>query len=309
MSARFIDCPAFLAELITEEMRALVPALDVVVADPSEDEAREMMAGCQVVVNDHTWMGESLLGTCRDLRTIVFMGTGASSYIDLDAAARHNIEVKTISGYGDQSVAEHAVALMFAAARKLGAMDRALRAGEWATLDSIELAGKTLGVIGSGGIGRAMVRLGAGIGMRVIAWNRSGVPGDLPCEPRDLDALLAEADVVSLHLSLNDETANIIDARRLALLKPGAILVNTARGGLIDEPALIEALSQGRIAHAALDTFAEEPLAAGHPLTKLENVTLTGHAGFMTREASTRLLQSAYELTREALGAESGPAA
>lgn len=304
VSARFIDCPAFLAELITDEMRALVPGLDVVVADPSEDEAREMMAGCTVVVNDHTWMGENLLSTCPELRTIVFMGTGASSYIDLDAAARHDIAVKTISGYGDQSVAEHAVALMFAAARKIGAMDRALRSGQWATLDSIELAGKTLGVIGTGGIGRAMVRLGSGLGMSVIAWNRSGVPAGLPCESRDLDVLLAESDVVSLHLSLTDETTRILDARRLALLKPGAILVNTARGGLIDEPALIEALEAGRIAHAALDTFAEEPLAADHPLTKLENVTLTGHAGFMTQEAATRLLESAYELTREALGEE-----
>jgi len=157
VSARFIDCPAFLAELITDDMRALVPGLDVVVADPGEDEAQRMMAGCTVVVNDHTWMGDSLLAACPALRTIVFMGTGASSYIDLEAAERHGIEVKTISGYGDQSVAEHAVALMFAAARKLSAMDRALRAGEWATLDSIELAGKTLGVIGTGGIGRAMV--------------------------------------------------------------------------------------------------------------------------------------------------------
>ncbi|MDP7539026.1 MAG: NAD(P)-dependent oxidoreductase [Alphaproteobacteria bacterium] len=299
--ACFIDCPAFLAELITPEMRALVPDLDVVVTDPSEDEARAMLVGCRVVVNDHTWMGESLLAACPDLRTIVFMGTGASSYIDLEAVERHGIAVKTISGYGDQSVAEHAVALMFAAARKLAAMDRSLRAGQWSTLDSIELSGKTLGVIGTGGIGRAMVRLGAGLGMSVIAWNRSGMPSDLPCTARELHDLLAEADVVSLHLSLTDETEGILDARRLALLKPSAILVNTARGGLVDEAALVSTLQEGRISHAALDTFAEEPLAPDHPLTKLNNVTLTSHAGFMTREAATRLLQSAYELTTEAL--------
>lgn len=303
MTARFLDCPAFLATLITPEMRAIAPALEVTVADPTPAEAVAALAGCRVAVNDHTPMDRALLGQCADLRCIVFMGTGASSYIDVAAAEALGIAVKTISGYGDRSVAEHALALMLAAARKIAEMDRDLRAGRWRTLDSIELAGRTLGVIGTGGIGSAMVRLGDAIGMRVIAWNRSGVAAGLPCAARQLDALLAEADVVSLHLALTDETRGLLDARRLALMPAHAILVNTARGALIDEPALVAALANRRLGHAALDVFADEPLANRHPLCGLANVTLTAHAGFMTREACARLLESAFRLTAEALAA------
>jgi D-3-phosphoglycerate dehydrogenase len=154
-------------------------------------------------------------------------------------------------------------------------------------------------VVGTGGIGRAMIRLGAGIGMQVVAWNRSGVPADLPCTPMELDALLAAADVVSLHLALNDETRGLIDRCRLDLLRPEAILINTARGAILDQAALVELLEQGRIGHASLDVFAEEPLAADHPLARLANTTLTPHAAFMTREASIRLLRMALEILKE----------
>jgi D-3-phosphoglycerate dehydrogenase / 2-oxoglutarate reductase len=188
---------------------------------------------------------------------------------------------------------------MFAAARKLVEMDRAIRAGQWEPLNSIELAGRTLGVIGTGGIGRAMIRLGAGLGMRVIAWNRSGVPEGLPCAAVELDELLGTADVVSLHLVLNEATRGFLDARRLGLIKPGAIFVNTARGAIVDEKALVEALEAGRIGHAGLDVFSEEPLPKGHPLTRLANVTLSAHAAFATREASERLLRMALELLAE----------
>jgi D-3-phosphoglycerate dehydrogenase len=178
-------------------------------------------------------------------------------------------------------------------------MDRALRAGQWETLNSMELAGKTLGVIGTGGIGRAMARLGAGLGMRVIAWNRSGVAEGLPCAAVELEELLRTADVVSLHLVLNDGTRGFLDAEKLGRMKPGAIFINTARGAIVDEAALIAALEAGRIGHAGLDVFAEEPLPAGHPLTRLDNVTLTAHAAFATREASERLLRMALELLAE----------
>jgi D-3-phosphoglycerate dehydrogenase len=298
MTARFIDCPRFLAELYTPELRAIAPDLMMSVGDPSEAEAVALLADCEIAVIDHTHLPERALAACPNLRMIVFMGTGASSYIDLDAADRLGIRVRTISGYGDRSVAEHAVALMFAAGRKIAAMDRAIRAGTWETLDSIEFAGKTLGVVGTGGIGTEMVRLGDALGMTVVAWNRSGVPDDLPCTPCALDDLLARADVVSLHLALSDETRGIIDARRIGLIRREAIVVNTARGGLVDEAALIEALRAGRF-HAALDVFADEPLADGHPLARLANVTLTAHAGFMTREASARLLRMALEIVRD----------
>jgi len=299
MKARFIDCPPFLYELYRGELAAIVPDLEINLGSPSREEVIALLADAPFAMNDHTRFDEGLLAACPALKVLVFLGTGAASYIDLAAAERLGIRVRAYGGYGDQSVAEHAIALMFAAARQLTAMDRALRSGRWETLNGIELAGKTLGVIGTGGIGKAMIRLGAGLGLRVVAWNRSGVPADLPCEAMALEALLTSADVVSLHLVLNDQTRGFLDAQRIGLIKPGAIFINTARGAIVDEPALVAALEAGRIGHAALDVFTEEPLPPGHPLTRLENVTLSAHAAFATREASERLLRMALEILAE----------
>ncbi len=303
MRAIFFDCPSFLAQLYDDELSAIVPDLGMTIDDVPGDDVAAYVGDAVGVINDHTYMPEDVLAACRALKVIVFMGTGASSYIDVAAAERLGIEVRTIKGYGDTTVAEHALALMFDCGRQTARMDRALRAtGNWRMLDGVEFAGKTLGVVGTGGVGREMVRLGAGIGMEVVAWNRSGVPAGLPCRAAEtLDALLEEAHVVSLHLGLNDETRGMIDARRLALLRPGAMLVNTARGAVIDEAALVEVLREGRIRAAGLDVFADEPIGADHPLVALENVTLTPHAAFMTAEASYRLLRMALEQMRDAL--------
>ncbi len=309
MTARFIDCPAFLADLVDDELRARAPGLEISVGDATRDRARALLQGCRIAVVDHTLIDAAMIAEAADLQAFVFLGTGAGSYIDLVAAQARGIVVRTIKGYGDRSVAEHAVALMFAAGRRITAMDRIIRDGGWETCDSIEFADKTLGVIGTGGIGSEMVRLGAALGMKVLAWNRSGVPDSLPCRACALDDLLARADVVSLHLALNDETAGLFDARRLGLMRSSAILINTARGGLIDEPALVTALRAGRLAHAGLDVFADEPPADDNPLRKLDNVILTAHAGFMTREASARLLRTGFDLVREErdrLGGEAG---
>jgi D-3-phosphoglycerate dehydrogenase len=297
--AVFPDCPPFLHELYLAELRDLVPDLEVHVGSPDRETTVRLLAGARFALNDHTAMDAALLAACPELEVIVFLGTGAASFIDLDAAKRQGIEVRAYGGYGDQSVAEHALGLMFAAGRKIAAMDQAVRSGSFEPVNGMEFAGKTLGVVGTGGIGRAMIRLGAGIGMQVVAWNRSGVPADLPCTPMELDALLAAADVVSLHLALNDETRGLIDRCRLDLLRPEAILINTARGAILDQAALVELLEQGRIGHASLDVFAEEPLAADHPLARLANTTLTPHAAFMTREASIRLLRMALEILKE----------
>jgi len=299
MKAIFFDCPPFLHALYRGELAAIVPDLEIHVGSPSRDEAIALLADAAFAMNDHTQMDEAFLAACPSLKAIVFLGTGAASYIDLAAAERLGIRVRAYGGYGDQSVAEHAVALMFAAARQIATMDRAIRRGHWETLNGMELAGKVLGVVGTGGIGKAMVRLGAGLGMQVIAWNRSGVPDDLPCRAVELDALLGQADVVSLHLALNEGSRGLIDRRRIGLLRPGAILINTARGAILDEAALIEALQERRIGHAGLDVFADEPLHGDHPLTRLDNVTLTAHAAFMTDEASVRLLRMALELLAE----------
>jgi D-3-phosphoglycerate dehydrogenase len=299
MRPLFIDCPPFLMELYREGLGHIVPDLEIEVGDPAPAELPALVAGRSLIMNDHTRLDAATLRACPTLEAIVFLGTGAGSFIDLEAAAARGIAVRAYKGYGDRSVAEHAMALMFAAARQLAAMDAGVRAGRWETRNGVELLGKTLGVIGTGGIGAEMARMAAGIGMKVLAWSRSGVRAGLPCAEVPLDELLSVADVVSLHLVLNDETRGFLGRGRLGRLRRGAIFVNTARGAIVDEAALVEALEEKRIGHAALDVFAEEPLPAGHPLTTLPNVTLTAHAAFMTREASINLLRMALELVVE----------
>jgi D-3-phosphoglycerate dehydrogenase len=159
----------------------------------------------------------------------------------------------------------------------------------------MQLSGKTLGIIGLGGIGREVARIGHGLGMQVIAWNRTPRPGDALVE---LDELLARSDVISLHLVLNDETRSFLGPAQIARIKPGAVLINTARGALVDETALIEALRSGHIRHAGLDVFESEPLQPDHPLAAMDNVTLTAHAGFRTLEASMTLLRRGIDIVK-----------
>jgi D-3-phosphoglycerate dehydrogenase len=188
---------------------------------------------------------------------------------------------------------------MFAAARDVARMDREVRRGVWTPQEGMQLFGKTLGVIGLGGIGREVARIGKGLGMNVIGWNRTRRAG-VPLV--ELDALLDRADVVSLNLVLNDETRGFLSAERIARMKPGAILVNTARGALVDEAALIAALQSGHIRHAGLDVFHAEPLQTDHPLAGMDNVTLTSHAAFRTLEASMLLLRRAIDIVKTITG-------
>ena len=291
MSINFIDCPQFLAELYNGDLMQIVPELEIHTDDLSRSRMMALLADSEFVMNDHTYMDQDFLLNCKNLKAIVFLGTGASSFIDVEAATRQGIRVRTVKGYGDRSVAEHAIALMFSAGRRVAEMDRSLRNGVWDTLNSIEFLGKKLGVVGTGGIGSEVVRIGSALGMEVLAWNRSGVPSKLPCKEVSLDYLLGNVDVLSLHLALTKETKNIINAKRLRDLKNNAILINTSRAALVDEVALLECLMMGRIKHAALDVFLEEPLAADNPFLNLDNVTLTAHAGWMTTEASIKLLR------------------
>jgi D-3-phosphoglycerate dehydrogenase len=206
--------------------------------------------------------------------------------------AECGVKVHIIKGYGDTAVAEMAFALMWAAARNIGPTHHAMVGGGWPRDEGMQLTGKTVGIIGFGGIGAEMARLCNGAGMKVLAWNRT--PKTHPGVTfTDIDTLLAQSDVVSLHLLLNDETRGFLDAARLARMKPGALFVNTARGAIVDEPALIAALREGRIRGAGLDVFVEEPLPAGHALAALPNVTLTSHSAFRTPEATDNLLEAA----------------
>jgi D-3-phosphoglycerate dehydrogenase len=207
------------------------------------------------------------------------------------------IEVHLIKGYGDTAVAECAISLMWSAARGITQMDREMRAGNWLREDGMQLTGKTLGLIGFGGIAAEVARIALGSGLRVLAWNRS--PKQHPgVEFVSLETLLAQSHVVSLHLLLNDETHGFITRERIAAMRPGVILVNTARGAVVDEAAMIEALKSGHIRHAGLDVFNIEPLPADHPLTKLPNVTLSAHSAFRTPEASENLIHAAWEHCR-----------
>ncbi|GGH16424.1 glycerate dehydrogenase [Alsobacter metallidurans] len=294
-TVRYIDCTALMQELLAAHPEAAAQ-IDVFVGDPDRAQLAAMLADAEVAINGHTTMDAELLAGAPRLRSIVFLGSGPSSYIDMAAAERNGVAVHRIVNYGDRAIAEHAFALVMAAARDVAAMDRQVRAGVWSAAEGVELGGKTLGVIGLGGVGREMVRIAAGFGMNVVAWSRGGVDPALPCAAVGLDELLATSDVVSLHLALTPETRGFLSAGRLTRMKPGSVLVNTARGGLVDEAALVEALRSGHLRHAGLDVFDTEPLPNGHPLTALPNVTLTSHAAYKTREATQRLLAAALAI-------------
>jgi D-3-phosphoglycerate dehydrogenase len=297
MKAIFIDCNKQLEPVFARVYRPDDPPITVNSDAFSSRDLPHLLAGCDICLDDHSYMPTELMAECRGLKHIVFLGTGASSYMDVAALNGLGIEVHTIKGYGDTAVAEHAIALIFACCRDLARMDRAVRRGAWDPLESMQLKDKTLGLIGLGGIGREVARIARGIGMEVIAWNRTPRP-DAGMPLVDLEALLTRADVISLHLALTDETRGLIGARHLARTKPGVILVNTARAALVDETALIEALERGHIRHAGLDVFHAEPLKPDHPLARLENVTLTSHAAFRTLEASMTLMRRAIDIVR-----------
>jgi D-3-phosphoglycerate dehydrogenase len=297
MKAIFIDCNDQLAPVWRQVIRPDDPAIDVNCVDRVGDDLPRVIAGYDIALDDHSYMPTELVAQCPTLKHVVFLGTGAASYMDVPALTQRGIAVHTIKGYGDTAVAEHTVALMFACARNVARMDREIRAGTWQPREGMQLLGKTLGVIGLGGIGREVARIGTGLGMQVVAWNRTPRT-DAPAPLVDLDTLLATSDVVSMNLTLGDETRGFLSADRIARMKPGAILVNTARGALVDEAALLAALASGHIRHAGLDVFHAEPLAADHPLTRMDNVTLTAHCAFRTVEASMTLLRLAIDIVR-----------
>jgi len=298
MKTIFIDCNDQLAPVWAEVIRPDDPKIDLNQTLFKREELARVLGDYEVALDDHSYMPTELVAQCPALRHIVFLGTGAASYMNVGELKARGVTVHTIKGYGDTAVAEHTIALMFAAARDVARMNREVRTGIWTPQEGMQLQGKTLGIIGIGGIGAEVARIGRGIGMQVIAWNRTARK-DAPCPLVDIDTLLAGADVVSMNLVLNDETHGFLGRERIARMKPGAIFVNTARGALVDEGALIDALQSGHIRHAGLDVFHNEPLKADHPLAQLPNVTLTSHAAFRTLEASMTLLRRAIDIVKK----------
>ncbi len=269
--------------------------------DITSDQLPALLRGADIAIIDHTHLPTDIARQCEGLKHVVFLGTGARSYMNPEELAELGIEVHIIKGYGDTAVAECAFALMWASAKGFCRMDRAMREGNWLRSDGVQLTGKTLGLIGFGGIAMELARLARGVGMEVLAWNRSpkthaGVTFV------ELDELLARSDVVSLHLLLTDETRGLISRERIAQMRDGAILINTARGALVDEAAMLDGLASGKIGHAGLDVFVTEPMPKDHPLTKLDNVTLSAHSAFRTPEASDNLIEAALNHCRRISG-------
>ncbi len=247
---------------------------------------------------ERTRFTRGLLEQLVDLRLIVQTGNHAA-HIDLAAARERGIVVAQASGGYSIGAAELAIGLALAVMRRIPQQDAAVRRGDWHTPTTPVLHGKTLGVIGLGRVGSHVARIGSAFGMRVLAWSprltdtQAAAAG---AERLELDALLAQADVVTIHASLTPTSRGLLDARRLALMKRSAYLVNTARGPIVDEEALLEALSEERIAGAGLDVFEVEPLPAGHRFTELGNVVLTPHLGWPTDDGYRRFAQAACEV-------------
>jgi D-3-phosphoglycerate dehydrogenase / 2-oxoglutarate reductase len=305
--ASFVDAGPALADLFERLHRADDPPLHVNrQPDVRPDGLPALLDGAPIAIIDHTALPTPVAARCAGLKHVVFLGTGARSYMDPEALAGLGIAVHTIKGYGDTAVAECAFALMWAAARGLARMDRELREGRWLRTDGLQLRGKTLGLIGFGGIAQELARLALGAGMHVVAWNRSP-RAHAGVEFVGIDTLLATSHVVSLHLLLTDETRSFLSRERIDAMRDGAILVNTARGALLDEAALVDALTSGKLAHAGLDVFTVEPLPAQHPFTTLPNVTLSAHSAFRTPEASINLVEAALAHCRR-IAADSGQA-
>lgn len=256
----------------------------------------------------------ALLGRAPRLRAISSVSVGVD-HIDLSAATARAIPVGHTPGVLTETTADLAFALLLATARRVVEADRLVRSGGWRTWEPDLLLGRdvhgaTLGILGLGAIGRAVARRALGFGMRVLAWSRTRRPlGDLEGAVTwsDLPELLTAADFVSLHVPLAPETRGLLDAPALGLLKPGAILVNTARGGIVDETALAAALREGRLAGAGLDVFEREPLDPASPLLALPNVVLAPHIGSASVATRERMARLAAENLLAALAGERMP--
>lgn len=297
MKSIFLDCNDQLAPVWAKVIHPDDPKIDVNMTPFAREELPLVLAGYDIAIDDHSYMPTDLVARCKQLKHIVFLGTGPASYMNVGELNNRGIKVHIIKGYGDTAVAEHSIALMVACARDIARMDREVRGGTWTPHEGVQLLGKNLGVIGLGGIGREVARIGKGIGMNVVAWNRTQ-HADANVPLVGLDELLAKSDVVSMNLTLGDETRGFLSVERIARMKPGVIFINTARGALVDEAALLAALTSGHIRHAGLDVFHAEPLKPDHPFAKMQNVTLTAHAAFRTLEASMTLLRRAIDIVR-----------
>ncbi len=287
---------------------AAIPGLEIAICREDDDATLfRLLPGCEVLWHVLTPCTAAMIAAAPRLRLIQKIGVGVNT-IDLEAAKARGIAVCNLPGTNARAVAELALTLMLAATRRVLRFDAGLRTGIWSDpplQDGIgELGGRTVGLVGYGAIPRMLAPVLTAMGCRVIYTTRRPV-ADAPGPHRPLNALLAEADIVSLHVPLTPETERMIDATALARMKPGAVLVNTARGGLVDQAALTAALRSGHLGAAGLDVFATEPADASDPLFALPNVIVTPHIAWVTTDTFDRSFSLAAENCRRvAAGAE-----
>ena len=272
------------------------------------DETAQRLSGYSIAVTNKVAIDKAIFNSpeALGLQLITVAATG-TDIIDRVEASRHGVKVCNVPGYATQSVAQFTMALILELSTRAASYSDAVKNGQWEnspvfsllTYPSLELSGKKLGIIGYGSIGRAVAQMARAFGMEVLVAarptdTRAGIDQRIP-----LDELLRQADIVSLHCPLTVETRNLINQKSLSVMKPSAFLVNTARGALIDEVALIEALRNKRIAGAALDVISKEPPAANHPIIvaakELDNLIVTPHTAWSAREARERLLKEVEE--------------
>jgi phosphoglycerate dehydrogenase-like enzyme len=284
------DFPSVFQGSAAHERAKVLGAVRVFTERGADEEAEliRRIGDARVAVNirAHARFTDGVFIACPALKMVSVWGTGTDN-IDLHAAGMRGVTVCNTPGVNAFAVAEHALALMLAVGRKIPAVDREMRGGKWPREMLTQLLGKTLGVFGMGTIGSRVATLGRAIGMDVLAWSARGDEGRIRAtgaKPAAKEDILRQADVVSLHVRLAEETRGFIGRKELALMKPGAILVNTGRGALVERDALLAALRERKILGAGLDVFHQEPLAADDPILSLPNVVVSPHNAGQTPE-------------------------
>jgi D-3-phosphoglycerate dehydrogenase len=256
------------------------------------DELKERMANADIVIVGWTNLTREIINSAKKLKMISIWAT-TCHYVDLDAAKERGISVTHVPGYATESVAEYTMALLLAAIRKVALADKHVRNGEfdYRAFVGNELEGKTLGLLGTGSIGCRVAELARAFKMKVIGYDKypnTKRAEEIGFKYVDLDILLRQSDVVSIHVTLNSETEKLIGEEEIAMMKTGTVVINTSQGKVIDENAMVQGLKLGKLCCAGLDVLEEEPPPKNNPLFKIENTVLSPHIGFNTVEAEAR---------------------
>lgn len=272
----------------------------------SEEEAIQRIADSEIVVVNKVPITENVLSACPNIKLICVQATGYN-VVDCEACAKRGIPVTNVPSYGTAAVAQFTIALILELCHQIGLHNQSVHRGDWVKSSTFcywltpqtELAGKTIGIVGFGRIGRAVGQLAKAFGMQVLAYSRSetGAGGEIG-EYVDLDTLLRRSDIVSLHCPLFPATEKIINADTLSKMKDGAMLINTSRGGLVDEAALAQALNSGKLRGAAVDVVSQEPMQADNPLLNCEKCIITPHIAWAPVESRQRLLDCVVDNIR-----------